>query len=370
MSVWKVDTLSSSLIAAFSGGLMSEISKRGFRGSQVVLGLSALGFCGMAAAQNAASNPLSSDDKQVVAQNLTRFGVDQVGTLANNLSNFVAPDGSGFAGNARRFALPGQGETGAAGAAGRSLWNAWVAFSQNKVDYSFQPLRTSGTVNAGMVGVDYTLANRMIVGVAVASDRSDIALNFNGGTMKGSGWTIAPYLAVPLNPNLALDATLGLGRTKVDANAGGVGASFNADRTIGSIGLTYRQQIGNWQLSGRGAFLSVSDKLGSYTLTNGTFVQGGSVDIQQLRFGGQAGYKVNNSVTPYVGLTYVYDVRRPTQQPVLGQSAANDRDAWVPVIGLRFSSGGAVYGGVQYSSEQSRSQVKNNQLLLNLGVKF
>ena len=350
--------------------MMRTMLKNVVQGSRVALGLSALGFCGLASAQNAASNPLSANDKQVVGATITRFGADQIGALSNNLSNFVASGGSGFAGNARRFALPGQGQSGAAGAAGGSLWNAWVAFSQNKVDYSFQPLRTSGTVNAGMVGVDYTLANRMIVGVAVVSDRSDIALNFNGGTLKGSGWTIAPYLAVPLNPNLALDATLGVGRTKIDANAAGVGASFNADRTIGSIGLTYRQAIGNWQLSGRGAFLSVSDRLGAYTLSNGTFVQGGSVDIQQLRFGGQAGYKINNNVTPYVGLTYVYDVRRPDQQPVGGQSAANDRDAWVPMIGLRFSSGGAVYGGVQYSSEQSRSQVKNNQLLLNLGVKF
>ena len=363
---------------------MRGVSRKVLRESALVIGASALSFCSLAAAQSPPSPSLTPaeqklledrkafgnalTEKQIYSESFVRGGVDRLGQFSDNLSGFIAPGNASS--NARRFALPGQGQTGAAGAAGGSLWNAWVAFSQNKVGYSFQPLQTSGTINAGVVGVDYTLANRMIVGVAVASDKSDIALNFNGGTLKGTGWTIAPYLAVPLNRNLALDATLGVGRAKVDANGAGLTASFNADRTIGSIGLTYRDTIGNWQLSGRGAFLAVSDKLGAYTLSNGTFVQGGSVDIQQLRFGGQAGYKINNSVTPYVGLTYVYDVRRPDQQPVGGQSAANDRDAWVPMIGLRFSSGGAVYGGVQYSSEQSRSQVKNNQLLLNLGVKF
>lgn len=364
---------------------MRKGSRKALRGSALVIGASAIGFCSLAAALNPPTPPLTPaeqklledqkaftnalTEKQIYSETFTRGGIDRLGQFSDNLGSFVGPTQSGSA-NARRFALPGQGQTGTAGAAGGSLWNAWVAFSQNKVGYSFQPLQTSGTINAGVVGVDYTLANRMIVGVAVASDKSDFALNFNGGTLKGSGWTISPYLAVPLNRNLALDATLGVGRTKVDANGAGLTASFNADRTIGSIGLTYRDTIGNWQLSGRGAFLAVSDKLGAYTLSNGTFVQGGSVDIQQLRFGGQAGYRINSNVTPYVGLTYVYDVRRPDQQPVGGQSAANDRDAWVPMIGLRFSSGGAVYGGIQYSSEQSRSQVKNNQLLLNLGVKF
>jgi len=347
------------------------------RCAKLTLGTATFAICGLAGAQTTTTPPKGASEQQAFAETSTRFAADQASILAANVGNFVGGPGgsaSGSLGNARRFALTGHGDTGAAGAPGGAAWNAWGAFSQNKVGYSFQPLQSSGTINVGMVGVDYRLANRMIVGVAIAGDRSDIALNFDPrisatGTLKGSGWTISPYLGVPLTRNLALDATLGVGRTKIDSNSGNLAGSFTADRTIGSIGLTYRETIGNWQLSGRGAFLSVSDRLGAYTLSNGTFVPGGSVDIQQFRFGGQAAYRINN-VTPYVGLTYVYDIRRPDQQPVLGQSAANDRDAWVPTIGLRFSSGGSLYGGVQYSSEQSRSEVKNNQLLFNLGVRF
>jgi hypothetical protein len=333
-------------------------------------GAAALMVCGVSLAQTTTTPPLSSNDKQIIAAAITSTGISNAATLGNIIGGIVG--GSIFTSQvpgANRFALSKSGETGAAGAAGGAKWNGWVAFSQSKVGYSFQPLQTSGTVNTGTVGVDYLLDNRMVVGVAVTGDRTDLGLNFNGGTLKGSGWTISPYLGVPLTRNIALDATLGFGRTKIDVAAAGINGSFDADRTVGSIGVTYRENVGNWQLTGRGAFLAVSDKLGAYTLTNGTFVQGGSVDVQQLRFGGQAGYRMG-AVTPYVGLTYIYDLRRPDQQPVAGQTAANDRDAWTPVLGLRFSTGGSLYGGIQYSSEQSRSQVKNNQILLNVGVRF
>ncbi len=345
--------------------------------AKIGFGVAALGVTGLSFGQSsggANSNPLGASEastKNVFAAAIT-VGGTSTANLVSGLAS-VAAGGAVFGPGAQapgvnRFALSG-GQTGAAGAAGGARWNGWFALSQNNVEYSFQPLRSSGRINTGTVGVDYTLDNRMVVGVAFTGDRSDIALNFNGGKMTGSGWTVSPYLGVPLTRNLALDATLGFGRANVDASAAGVNASIKSDRTIGSIGLTYRETVGNWQLSGRGALLTVSDKLGAYTLSNGTFVQGGSVDVQQLRLGGQAGYRMGN-VTPYVGLTYIYDIRRPDQQPVAGQTAANDRDAWTPTIGLRFSSGGALYGGIQYSSEQSRSQVKNNQVLFNLGLRF
>ncbi|CAN0512372.1 unnamed protein product [Phaeothamnion confervicola] len=76
-------------------------------------------------------------------------------------------------------------------------------------------------------------------------------------------------------------------------------------------------------------------------------------------------------VTPYVGLTYIYDIHRPTDPGIAGQPAPNnDRDGWAPSVGLRFTSAGALYGGIQYTSEQSRTQVKNNQLLMNIGIRF
>ena len=73
---------------------------------------------------------------------------------------------------------------------------------------------------------------------------------------------------------------------------------------------------------------------------------------------------------PFVGLTYIYDIERATQGAVGGQTAANDRDGWQVRAGLNIRSAGALYGGLVLSSEVGRSQVKNDQILVNLGVRF
>jgi hypothetical protein len=133
--------------------------------------------------------------------------------------------------------------------------------------------------------------------------------------------------------------------------------------------LTYRAAIDAWTLSARGAFLTVRDKLGAYTLSNGTFVPDGTVNISQIRISGQAAY-TSGPITPFVSLTYINDIRRPDQAPIGGVAAANDRDAVTPAIGVRFKTDNAVYGSLQYSTERARTEVKNNQFLFNLGIRF
>ena len=89
----------------------------------------------------------------------------------------------------------------------------------------------------------------------------------------------------------------------------------------------------------------------------------------QARLGGQAAYNMGNLV-PFLGVTYINDIQRPNQGPVGGQSAANDRDGWQLRAGINIRSSGALYGGVQVASEVGRSQVKNDQILFNLGIRF
>jgi len=264
-----------------------------------------------------------------------------------------------------RFGLSGQ-----AAAAGGPKWNGWVAYSQSKVGYT--PVGASGTVDVAVAGIDYLISNMVVAGVAVAGDRSRVNTAFNAGSISGNGYTISPYFGIALNREFTVDGTIGFGRGNVDLNAGGAGTgSFKDRRTISSVGLTYRKQSsGPWLISGRGALLNTSSKLGAYTLSGGGSVQDTTVNVTQLRLSGQLGYRAG-IFTPYVGLTYIYDIHRPTDPGVPGQPApSNDRDGWAPSIGLRFNSAGALYGGIQYTSEQNRSQVKNNQLLMNLGIRF
>jgi hypothetical protein len=325
-------------------------------------------FCGVAVAQSTVTdNSQPNNSPGLAAGFISTTGLSNANSISGAVGDFALGGGGQSAGlNVQRFAV---GNTGAAAAPGAKLWNVWGGYSRSNIAYNFAPLQSSGTVKVFLAGLDYTFANNVVFGVAVATDRTDVNLDFSAGKLTGDGVTVSPYVGVLINKNFAFDATLGYGRTNVDTTTAGVTGSTRSDRNVGSLGLTYRQAVGAWTLIGRGAYLQVHDRLGAYTLSNGTFVPDGTVDVSQARLSGQLAY-TSGPFTPYATVTYVNDLRRPTQGPVGGVAAANDRDAWTPAVGIRFRADNSVYGSIQYSTERARAEVRNDQLLLNIGVRF
>jgi hypothetical protein len=328
-----------------------------------------------AAAVAAALNP--ANGTALAAGLLTTTGVSTSALIGSTVGGIAGGAGSGgfFGGFAAlptgvtRFALPGQGGTGAAAAPGGKPFNAWVVASHNKVSYDFAPLAANGKVNVGIAGFDYTFSNKVVAGLAIAGDKTDVDLTGSsfaaGSKLTGKGTTYSPYIGVPLDRNWTADASVGWGKTTVDTNIGGITGRVDDKRSTANLGLSYRQIMGSkWLLTGRGAYLTVRDKLGAYTLSNGTLVSDASVRVEQLRFGGQAAYNAGAFI-PHIGLNYIYDIKAPNQP-----GAANDRDAFQAVLGVKFSGASGLYGGLQYTSELGRSQVKNDQILLNLGIRF
>jgi autotransporter-like protein len=293
---------------------------------------------------------------------------NSVDALASGVSSFASGGSTGNAGlNFNRYAL-GKG-TGAAAAPGAPQWNVWGAYSHTNIGYDYAPLSSAGNVKIYLAGVDYTFSNNVVFGVAAAFDHMSTDLNFSAGKLDGSGYTISPYVGMLINKNISLDATIGYGRTDIDTATSGVTGSTHSDRTIGALGLSYREAFGAWTLTGRGAILGVHNKLGSYTLSDGTPVADATSNLAQIRLMGQAAYTYKQ-FTPYVSIAYINDINRPDQAPISGIPASNDRDGWLPAVGVRFRAENMIYGSVQYSSERGRSQVTNNMFLFNVGFRF
>lgn len=347
---------------------------------KVLVALSAMGAAGIASASESATQAAAvqpNANTGFVKGVITVTGVNTAVTIGNTVSGIVGggAGGSGFAAlpaGVTRFALPGQGGTGAAAAPGGKAWNAWFGYSRSDIAYDYRPLKSDGNVDVYLLGVDYTLKSNAVIGLALAVDRSDIDLKGTsfgpaGGKMKGKGNTLSLYGGLPINKNWTADVSVGMGRTEVDTKVLGTSSDMDDDRTTFAAGLAYRQLFGadsKWMLTGRGGYIFVKDKLGSYTMSNGTFVPSGRVEVSQLRFGGQAAYNMGAFV-PYAGLTYIYDIKEPNQA-----GAANDRTGMQGNLGIRFSAPSGLYGGLQYSSEFSRSQIKNDQWMLNIGSRF
>lgn len=299
-----------------------------------------------------------------------------VTSIGATIGNVV---GGAFGGGATPTATAGiqrtalSGATGQAAAAGGSRWNAWAALSQVNVGYSFQPLQSGGNATLVLGGIDYTIGDSVVLGLALTDERTRISTSFNGGNISGNGNTVAPYLGWRISNAWLFDASLGFGDTKLTSTdnsvAGGITGSNKATRTMATMGLSYNHVMGRWILTGKGSLLNVENKFSAFTFSNGTPVSGSTTNTTQARLGGQAAYNAGN-VVPFVGLVYINDLQRPNQAAVAGQTAANDRDAWQVRAGLNFRSSGALYGGIVLSSDVGRSQVKNDQIMVNVGMRF
>ena len=365
--------------------------------SLVALTLAPMMYVGSAAAQTpyvttTASTTLFGTNgqptaafKQLLQATFGQGALITVFAGGSNVGQLVTADasrgGNNYALNGgTRFSLPGQA-TGAAAGGMAPKWNGWLSLARNSIAYKFQPLAADGHAKNATVGVDYTFDNKIIAGVALMYDKSDIDLKGTlfaaGSKLKGDGYKVAPYVAVPLTKSLVLDAMVGMGSSDVDLDLGAAtGASNNIDgkSRFFASGLTFTpKKTGPIGLSGRAAYVVVKDKLGSFVMTNGAgatnAVGGVETKISQGRVGGKMSYDAGYW-TPYLGLTYVYDFKKPNDDLVLGLKPKADRDAVVGTVGVSFNGKGPLYGSVQYSHEASRDQIKNNQIMLNLGVKF
>ena len=258
-------------------------------------------------------------------------------------------------GPGKRPAVAGldQANTGLAAGAGGERWNGWVAAAHSNMDHSF--LKASGHANVALGGVDYTLDNDVILGVASTIERSRTS-SF-GTRIEGDGYSFAPYVAVPLNANWLLDASLGFGRTDVDSITGAFVVTAKDRRTFESLSITYGTDMGKWQVQGKASYLGSKDKFNTTPSTTSK--------LNQVRVGGLATYDAG-SVLPFVGVTFIRDVSTPP--PIFG--SANDRDAIQLQAGVNIYSKGPLSGGLSYSYEANRKEIKNNVFVANLSYRF
>jgi hypothetical protein len=283
--------------------------------------------------------------------------VNFLGSLSQIISMRGQPAGSGLA-------LGNGVQQGMAAGGGDTRWNVWGAANYTSFGYSFQPMKSSGHGDAVFGGIDYTFGNNIILGTAVTLERSRIGTDFNNGHVRGDGHSIAPYIAIPLNNNWTVDATIGVGKTNLDSTVSGVTESVDDKRTFRALSLSYFREYQRWQFVGKGSYLASEDHF-SQTAT----APSSHFRMEQLRLGAQAGYDMGTAV-PFFATYYISDIGSSRQPSAGGQNPANDRDAWQIQLGVNLGGRGPVSGGVTLFSELSRSQVRNDAILANIAYRF
>ena len=81
------------------------------------------------------------------------------------------------------------------------LWGAWVDGNYTNVDSDFPGSSFDGDVAAVGVGIDYAVSDRIILGVSVEYEHSDIDNNippFGPGRLRTDTLTVGPYIGISL----------------------------------------------------------------------------------------------------------------------------------------------------------------------------
>lgn len=270
-------------------------------------------------------------------------------------------------------------------------WNFWGSVNSDKNKYdrggyvdaaaAIRNNKNNMNITNIVLGGDYQLSQAAVAGFSAAFDSGSGTgesfatvggiLTSQGVAVQGTrGYTVAPYVGWQINQDWSLDAALGLGNVKTDTD----GIKGKANRLFYGANLNYVSYKGNWQLTGKGSYLHGQEKSVNLTNALGALMAGTAATnkIDQLRFGAQAGYWINDNAMPYLGITYANDISRSTSIAAAAQLGNElGKNAVVYTVGVNFFSiQNSMTGGISYNQEMSRTYAKNNSLMANINFRF
>ena len=124
------------------------------------------------------------------------------------------------------------------------MWNVWIDGKYSWLDDTDAFTDLDGSLVNGVVGADYKVSDRLVLGLMGTYETSD--LEGLGVTQDTDGWGGGAYLGLTLTDHLVLSATL-LG-TDLDTDVNGA-SSFDSARVQASSGLTGYWYSGTWRYS-------------------------------------------------------------------------------------------------------------------------
>lgn len=329
----------------------------------------------------------------------------QISLIHSRLADRTMSGGSAGSKSGELFSLSGSNAGGADGA--NALW------TNGRWDH-IKDDTTGGKWDANLysfaLGFDHRFNQRFLAGVAVHYQymRGDTA--FNQGNIRDHGYGVTPYLTFKATEWLDLDLIAGYSRftkkrtrtqmANIPNNNGttGIGqkvsGSPKSDRYFASLFANFSHRVQKWDFLGRLGYLHAQDNQKSFTENNGDQYNKLKTKINRLSLRLQAGYKINEMVSPYLFALYARDLTQTKHGLASsldgGQfqggfpGAANggaatlaianpeeniSKNTWGAGLGLRFNTGKRLSGGLEYQYSANK-KVKTNTVNLNVKYKF
>ena len=267
------------------------------------------------------------------------------------------------------------GEGKSAGGGERRI-GVWTNVAYSNIEDDLSSTAYDGNVFSLLVGADYQVSDRFLVGMAFGYENIDLDTTFNRGSIEADGFTIAPYAGYVINRYFTVDVSGGYNDSSTDLtrtspiSGSVVTGQMDSSRWFVGGNLNAHYQVKRISLLGRAGLLYATETQDAFTESDTTFNPERDIDLGQLRIGAQIAYRMGK-VQPYVTGTFEYDFNREKTVVAAGQAQpANDRSGFEVGGGVRFALSDRVSGGIEGSTHVGRDDFSSTTVSGNVRIKF
>ncbi len=250
----------------------------------------------------------------------------------------------------------------------------WVSASASALDNTLISTEYDGGLFLGMMGYDYRINKRLLLGAALGYESTDIDTRFNNGTVQSNAFTVSPYAAFQICDYLSIDVILSYSFLDYDTVRptflGQATGGYDADRYMVSSNLNYYYLTGNWNFNARFGYMYTKEDADGFTESNGNRVQSEDTKIGEFQIGGKVGYFINKFEL-FVGAYYIYDSTMTKTRVLAGQRRpSNDKSEVEAIAGINLFANDTVNLGAEVSTSMGRDDVDNTSVLINISFSF
>jgi outer membrane autotransporter protein len=340
----------------------------------------AIGFTGLAHA-NATSNAPAN---QVAAPAVTQAAASVVASAVSggtaSAAGSIGSGGGVGGGGGIGGGAPAQGsgiaplwsigQTGLAAAAASRGIGVWAQGAYTRAESDFNKgannnLKFKGDIWAGVVGADYRVTPRFVLGAGVGYQNVDIDTTFNSGKLKQTGWGVTPYAVFAINQTYYIDVSGGywMLENEMSRNSNTAKATYDGTRYNLGANLNGGWSINRWRVTAAAGYLYVNAKDDAFRETGSAAAaaQQASVTtkIGQGRLGGTVGYSFGN-VTPYASarVEHNFEQTKVVLNSGAGIQPSANRTGYRVGGGLNFNLSPAVSGNLSANTLLGKEDYK------------
>lgn len=252
-------------------------------------------------------------------------------------------------------------------------YGIWGNYTYTDYENDLSTTAFEGSSHGFLGGIDFSIWDNTVLGIALGYENSDIDTTFNSGNQDTDSFTIAPYFGAILNDTLSVDFNIGYSKVEYDqfrtVSGARITSSPDADRWFSSINMNAIKFVDQWVFGGRVGALFASSVIDSYTESNGTLISENRTKVGTVSIAGDVAYSFNH-FEPFLNLAYNYDFSLAEVSSTTNPQPANDTNDILLTTGVRFFEKSGVTGNLEYSKRLLREDFDEDRVSLTVRVDF